>query len=209
MNRCSTEAGSALVLALMATAVVLALGSALTLVAINETAVSASFVRGQETAYLAEAAIARATVELDAIADWSAVLSGAATSSLTDGTGDGSRAAGGVEVDLSAATAALNRIAASRPFGANNPRWGLFVWGAAERFTSSGSMGYIAVWVADDPREQDDDPLTDGGGEAGRGVLLLTAQAFGPGGIRRMVEAVVVRTTPTQRARVLVQRPVR
>lgn len=201
------ERGSALVLALTATAVVLALASALTLIAISESAVSASFVRGSQAAYLAEAAVARATTELDAVPDWSAVLTGLASSSLRDGGPDGVRDAGGI-VDLTAQTAALNRSAASRPFGANNPQWRLFVWGPAEWLAGAGVVGYVAVWVADDPDEQDDDPLRDGGKEAGRGVLLLTAHAFGPGGVRRMVEVAVSRQAPLA-TRLLVWRPVR
>jgi hypothetical protein len=203
-----SERGSALVLALTATAVVLALASALTLIAVSESAVSASFVRGSQAAYLAEAAAARATMELDAVSDWSAVLSGLASSSLSDGAPDGLRDAGGVVVDLTAQTAALNRSAASRPFGANNPQWRLFVWGPAEWLAGAGVVGYIAVWVADDPDEQDDNPVVDGGKESGRGVLLLTAHAFGPGGVRRMVEVAVGRTAPLPTRRLL-WRPVR
>jgi hypothetical protein len=202
------ERGSALVLALAATALVLALASALTLIAVCESAVSASFVRGSQTAYLAEAAVARATAELDAIADWSAVLNGLASSSLKDGAAEGVHEAGGVVVDLTAQTAALNRNAASRPFGSNNPQWRLFVWGPAEWLAGPGVVGYLAVWVADDPDEQDDDPLADGGEEPGRGVLLLTAHAFGPGGVRRMVEVTVSRKL-AHSTRALVWRPVR
>ena len=191
-----SERGSALVLVLTSTAVVLALASALTLIAVSESAVSASFVRGSQAAYLAEAAAARATIELDAASDWSAVLAGLASSSFKDGAADGVREAGGVVVDLTAQTAALNRSAATRPFGANNPQWRLFVWGPAEWLAGAGVVGYVAVWVADDADEQDDDPLADGGKEPGRGVLLLTAHAFGPGGVRRMVEVMVSRQAP-------------
>ena len=203
-----SERGSALVLALTATAVVLALASALTLIAVSESAVSASFVRGSQAAYLAEAAVVRATTELDALTDWSAVLTGLASSSLSDGAADGVRDAGGVVVDLTAQTAALNRSAALRPFGANNPQWRLFVWGPAEWLAGADVAGYVAVWVADDPDEQDGEPLMDGGKDPGRGVLLLTACAFGPGGVRRMVEVAVSRQAPLP-TRLLVWRPVR
>jgi len=206
--RPGSERGSALVLALTATSVVLALASALTLIAVSESAVSASFVRGSQAAYLAEAVAARATAELDAVADWSAVLTGAASSSLRDGVAEGVHESGGVVVDLPAQTTALNRIAASRPFGANNPTWRPFLWGPAEWVAGAGVVGYLVVWVADDPDEQDDDPLTDGGGEAGGGVLLLAAHAFGPGGVRRMVEVAVVRKPPLP-TRLLAWRPVR
>jgi hypothetical protein len=64
------------------------------------------------------------------------------------------------------------------------------------------------VWVADDPEEKDDDPWRDGGSESGRGVLLMTAHAFGPAGVRRMVEVTVVRQPPLP-TRLLAWRAVR
>ena len=194
--RSANEQGSALILAMAAGVLLAALGSALVLIGITETTVSGSYVRGLQAAYLAEAAIARATMELDAVSNWNDVLTGLTSSSFGDGVPEGVRMVGGVTVDLSASTLALNRSAASRPFGLNNPRWRLFAWGPAEGLAGDAVAGYLAVWVADDPEEQDDDPLTDGGAERGRGVLLMTAQAFGPGGVRRTVEVVIGRKPP-------------
>ena len=49
--------------------------------------------------------------------------------------------------------------------------------------------------VGDDPSENDGDPLQDGSDEdnPGAGVLALRAEAFGPGGAHRVIEATVAR----------------
>ena len=207
-SRCTGEHGSALILAMAAGVLLVSLGSALVLMGITETAVSGSYVRGTQTRYLADAAVARATMELEVMGNWSDVLTGVASSSFRDGGPDGIRLTGGVTVDLSALTLALNRSAAAGPFGLNNPRWRLFAWGPAKDLVGDSVPGYVAVWVADDPDEQDNDPLLDGGAERGRGVLLMTAQAFGPGGVRRTVEVVVGRQPPVT-TRILAWRAVR
>ena len=207
-RRCASERGSALILAMAAGVLLVALGSAIVLVSVTETAVSGSHVRGMQMAYLADAAVVRATMELDGAGNWSDVLTGIASSSFRDGGPEGIRLAGGVSVDLSALTLTLNRSAAAGPFGLNNPRWRLFAWGPARELVGDAVPGYLAVWVADDPDERDGDPLIDGGAERGRGVLLMTAQAFGPGGVRRTVEVVVGRQLPLP-ARILNWRAVR
>ena len=204
---CANERGSALILAMAAGVLLVALGSALVLIGVTETAVSGSHLRGMQMAYLADAAVARVAGELDAVGNWSDVLAGIALSSFRDGGPDGIRVADGAIIDLSALTLTLNRSAAAGPFGPDNPRWRLFAWGPAAELVGDTVPGYIAVWVADDPGERDGDPLIDGGAERGRGVLLMTAQAFGPGGVRRTVEVVVGRQPLT--TRILAWRAVR
>jgi hypothetical protein len=58
------------------------------------------------------------------------------------------------------------------------------------------SAEYVAVWVGDDPLENDDDPLVDGdesrGPNPGRGVLTLLVHAYGISTVR-VVEATVAR----------------
>ena len=51
---------------------------------------------------------------------------------------------------------------------------------------------YLAVWIADDPRELDGDPLLDGQ-DQGRGVLRVRAAAFGPLASRQALEAELAR----------------
>ena len=55
------------------------------------------------------------------------------------------------------------------------------------------------VLVGDDPSETDGDPLTDGigGTNPGSGVVALRAEAFGPHGTHRIIEATVARTVST------------
>jgi hypothetical protein len=52
---------------------------------------------------------------------------------------------------------------------------------------------YLAVWVADDPAETDNNPATDG-----NGTLTLHAEAIGPSGTRKVVEVTVARTSSTE-----------
>jgi hypothetical protein len=53
---------------------------------------------------------------------------------------------------------------------------------------------YVAVWVADDGREEDGDPSSDAGvGARGHGMLRIRAEAFGAMGSRRALEAELAR----------------
>ena len=54
---------------------------------------------------------------------------------------------------------------------------------------------YLVVWVADDGREEDGDPLADAfeEGTAGHGIVRVRAEAFGLKGSRRAIEAELVR----------------
>jgi hypothetical protein len=106
-------------------------------------------------------------------------------------------------VDLDAAThlllcgqeapcrdADVTAVTSDRPWGRNNPRWRPYAWGRLGR----GEF-YTVVWVADDPGETDGDVFHDGttADNPGRGLIALTAQAYGPGGVRRTIEATVAR----------------
>ncbi|HIE95078.1 MAG TPA: hypothetical protein EYQ83_20260 [Acidobacteria bacterium] len=54
------------------------------------------------------------------------------------------------------------------------------------------ALGYVVVWVGDDPGETDGDPAADGNGR-----VLVHAEGFGEGGNRRTVEASAVRAATT------------
>ena len=63
---------------------------------------------------------------------------------------------------------------------------------------------YLAVWIADDSADCDNDPNIDGGApvaphasNSGAGVLTLRAEAFGPAGTHRVIEATIARTAGT------------
>jgi hypothetical protein len=86
-----------------------------------------------------------------------------------------------------------------RPWAANNPVWQLYAYGPISDLLPTGTVNspiYVAVLVGDDPSETDGDPLTDGnsGANPGSGVLSLRAEAFGPNGTHRIIEATVART---------------
>ena len=139
------------------------------------------------------------------------MLSGARRSSFTDGLAGGVRdIPGGGAVDLTASTnmlncgkatnctaAQMNANSRERPWGANNPRWQLYAFGPMEQFTQFARPApcYLAVWVADDGREEDGDPLADAveDGESGHGIVRVHAEAFGLAGSRRAIEAELVR----------------
>lgn len=68
------ENGAALVVAIMTTALMVALGSALVLTSVTETAISSNFREGVEALYAAEAGAGLALADLAAEADWAAVM---------------------------------------------------------------------------------------------------------------------------------------
>jgi hypothetical protein len=100
----------------------------------------------------------------------------------------------------------MDRVTAARPWGRNNPRWTVFASGPLADLLPDASLtvrAYLVVWVADDPSENDAQPLHDGGAPSvidaanrvnpGGGTLWLRAQAYGPSGARRTVEVIVER----------------
>jgi hypothetical protein len=192
----TTEKGSALIVSLLATTLLFVLGLSLALVAQTESALSAAVLRQAQTAWAADAALRRASADLEALPDWTPALSGVVVSTLTDGPIGVVRTIGRSVVDLPALGASLNASAGSLPFGANNPFWSLYLWAPGDRlFASPVWSGYVAVWVADDAAESDDDPRQDGGGveRRGRGVVRLHAEAFDRLGSRYAVEATALR----------------
>ncbi len=161
--------------------------------------------------YAADAGIALAAHELDGQPDWDAVLSGRAQGFFNDGAPSGIRnIPGGGWLSLTAATHTLNcgrppgctpgqltSNSRDRPWGANNPVWQPFTYGRLSDLAPQErpSPDYLVVWVADDEREEDGDPSADEAvpGRPGRGVVRVHAEAFGPLGARRAVEAELVR----------------
>ena len=115
----------------------------------------------------------------------------------------------------------MDQITAQRPWGANNPRWQLYGYGNLRDLTPASlasSAYYVVVMVGDDPSELDDDAATDGirpCGKAvpvkgpdtpptwscnpGTGVITVRAEAFGPRGAHKVIEATVARTVTTAR----------
>ena len=203
--------GIALVITLIAMAAFAALGLGLVLTTTVERLTGANYRDSVEALYAADAAIELAAKELASIADWNRVLTGTDRSRWTDGVPGGPRAIGNVTLDLTTLTNELTcgrstvcsdaRIRMStleRPWGANNPRWELFVFGRLETFAVPPwplPPAYVIVWLGDDAHEVDGSRLVDGGGPGGEGrdILRARAEAFTAGGARRAIEADLIR----------------
>ena len=92
----------------------------------------------------------------------------------------------------------MDAVTEERPWGANNPRWQLYAYGPLSSLLPDGSIRsdfYGVVMAADDPSENDGNPLLDGTdtGNPGTGVLALRAEAFGPRGAHTIIETTVAR----------------
>ena len=202
----------AIIVALMATLLMSALGSALVLTTSSEALIAANFRNAQEGVYAADAALERAMDDLASIPEWNLVLDGSIRSAFVDGLPGGvRRLADGSVLDLGrtvnmmncrkatpCSASSLTATTAERPWGANNPVWRLFVYGPLSNLLPAGaidSTSYVIVMVADDPSENDNDPLHDGHStsNSGTGVLVLRAEGFGPRGMHQVIESTVGR----------------
>ena len=192
----SNERGAALLIALTMVLLVAAIGAAVAVTSRTETFTASSFRTSLEMLYAVEGAVALAVRDIDASPDWNAVLSGAASSSFTDGASIGSRTLpGGTAVVLCCSAGSLTadvqqRAFGGRDFGADTPQWQIFAWGRVADWlpTRLSTNVYVAVWIADDPADGDGNPVVDS-----NGILLLHAHALGGTGGRRVVEASIQR----------------
>jgi hypothetical protein len=211
MDSLRSERGVALIMAAMATTLLLAVGATLILITSAETAIAGNVRVTHEALYGAHAAVERTVAELRDIADWTSVLNGTIASSFTDGAPGVRALAGGSSIDLreslglancsrrAGCTAAqMDAVTALRPWGTNNARWRVFVSGWLDDMVGGGPQGsplYVVSMVADDGAENDADPEVDGGifgavPNPGRRVIRIRGEAFGPRGAHRVVEVV-------------------
>jgi hypothetical protein len=218
--------GIALVLAILVTSFLTAIGLGLALIVMMDRLATGNLRGSVAMLYAADAVIELAARDLSRLEDWNAALTGQSRSTFTDGEPSGSRPIpGGGTVDLTAATnqlncgrpiscteAQMNANSKERPWGANNARWRLFTYGPMGNIVQFARPAdcYLLVWVADDPREEDGDALSDADAdEPGHGVLRLRAEAYGAAGARRALEAELVRQCLPEagpcRARIRVQ----
>jgi hypothetical protein len=196
------------VLALVCILLLSAVGLATALLATADTQAAANQRDAAVALYAAEAGLELAGSELAGVLDWDGVLSGLVVSVFADGPPSGSRTLPGVGtiqleeiaslatcgVSAGCSSAARQAVTGERPWGANNPNWRPFRYGHLAPGGSAQEI-YVVVLVGDDPSENDGNPETDGlaPGNHGAGLLLLRAEAFGPGLSRRSVEAAVAR----------------
>jgi Tfp pilus assembly protein PilX len=197
-----------------------ALGTALMLTTSTETRISNNFRHGSEALYAADAGLERSLDDLLTIPDWNTLLTGSATSAFIDGAPGIRTLPDGSEFDLnhvvsfancqktSCSTADYNAATPERPWGPNNPRWQLFAYGRMDDMIPTSTINspfYVVVMVGDDPSDNDQNPLGDGGPPVGgfptnpgTGVISLRAEAFGPRGIHKIIEMTLARTDTSE-----------
>jgi len=219
------ERGVALIIVLLTMVLLSALGMALALTTSTETRIAAGYGWSAEAFYAADAGAERALADLSSVTDWTEALAGTAASTFIDGAPGLRTLPDGSRFDLNEATDLLNcghpSCAASemdasttdRPWGSNNPIWRLYAHAPLAALSQSGidSRAYVVVWIADDPLENDGQPLVDGdeagGRNPGRGLVQLRAQAYGAAGALRIIEVTLRRAD--SRVRVLSWRDIR
>jgi hypothetical protein len=210
--RLKSDRGIALLIALAILVVISGLSSALVLWTMTEAQIARDFGTGVEGRYAAGAAAERALVDLSAAADWNGVLDGSIHSTFNDGAPAGMRRlSDNTTIDLdvvrnsancghasACSETELTAVTSERPWGANNPRWQLFAYGPLSDVSSPpvASPFYVVVLVADDPSEQDGNPLRDAVDpmDPGAGIIQLRGEAFGPRGSHRVVALTVARS---------------
>jgi Tfp pilus assembly protein PilX len=210
LDRLKREEGAALIIALMATMLLTALGMTLVLTSNTETMISANYRNSQEALYAADAAVERVVQDLLMIPRWNDILTAGTPSQLAftrsgfiDTTTTPSIPNSGQTINLVTATQNLQSSTDTQNlWGTNNPAWRLFAYGRMADILPSNAIDssmYIAVWVADDPADgtgnvPDGNPSVDT-----NGTLTLHAEAYGPSGTRKVIA----------RARRLSRRPAR
>jgi hypothetical protein len=218
--RIGDEQGAALIIALLAMLMLTALGMALTLTTTTEGRIAYNYRDGVETLYAADAAVERVMQDVLTVPDWNKIIDGSVTSAFIDGAPNGTRTlADGSRLDLQQATAMVRCGKTScsdadiqaydgAVWNLNNPRWQLYSYGPLSEMIPTESINsniYVVVWIADDPSETDNNPLSDGAAPVapatanpGKGVLSMLAHAYGPSGVKRVIEVTIARTDTTE-----------
>jgi hypothetical protein len=211
------EDGIAMLVALMAMLLMSALGAALLLTTSSETTIAGNFREDGEALYAADAALERSIDDLLTVPDWNELLTGSARSAFIDGPPSGSRTLrDGSTIHLSqvlskancqkltpCSAAEMNAVTPERPWGWNNPRWQLYAYNNVSELLPTDSINssyYVVVMIADDPSENDGNPLQDGASQSnpGAGVIAMRAEAFGPKGAHKIIELTLARTDATE-----------
>jgi hypothetical protein len=212
------DRGIALIMVVLVTSFLSALGLGLLLAVFMDRLATGNMAGSVAMLYAADGGIELAARELAQAPNLDVVLSGAQRSSFTDGAPGGVRGLpGGGAVDLTATTnvlncgktttcttAQMNANTKERPWGTNNPRWQLFAYGPMAQFheMTRPAPCYLAVWIGDDVREQDGNPLADAPASdaPGHGIVRVHAETFGATGSRRAIEAELARICPADLA---------
>ncbi|MGE0443990.1 MAG: hypothetical protein AB7P99_02080 [Vicinamibacterales bacterium] len=164
-----------LIIAMLCTIMLLALGGALMSTAATERQAAAAEDRGREAFHAAEAVAERALADLAQMPDWATALDGSAQSAFVDGPPSGGRVFGAVSLDLGVLTAEVDG------WSTGDGPWRPFAYGPIAQLLPGeiNSPMYAVAWVNADP----DRP----------GAVLILAHAYGPAGTRRMIELAIER----------------
>lgn len=171
------EDGVALVVAILAMLLMAVLGAALVLNTSSETIAAHAFRGGAEGFYAADAVVEHVVDDLFTVPDWNAVIDGSVRSAFVDGPPGGIRALpDGSPLDLSQVVKRANSNSSAT--------WRLYAYGPLNSILPGrvNSPYYVIAMAAGNP---------------GPGPLLLRGEAFGPGGIHKIVEVIVGRSDTT------------
>ena len=204
LDRCgsgkSGEAGAALLLALMTTALLSAIAASLIVSTSVDMMIAGNHRAAVETMYAVEAGLERAIGELSTVPDWSAVLSpppSNAVASFDDGSAQAAAPDGRmlpIPVLSAARQAASDTVYGAGRFGADAPVWRLYAHAPLRSMLPPATIappGYILVWVADDGGDGDGNPSIDTNGQ-----LLLHGDGYGVASGRRSIELAIGRAAP-------------
>ena len=216
-ERLGDEQGIALIIALLCMLLLAALGMALTMTTVTERRIASNYRDGVETVYAADAGVERVIQDLLTVPDWNRILDGTTSSSFVDGAPGLRTLPDGSQLNLVQATnmvrcgkttcsdADIDTATDERPWAKNNPRWQLYAYGTVQDLIPTDTINstvYVIVWIGDDPSENDNKPLVDGdesaGANPGKGVVSMLAYAYGPTGVRRVIETTLARTNTTE-----------
>lgn len=194
----SGDDGAALLLALMVTVLLHALGAGLVTLSLTERLIASHHRGSAEVRYAAAAIVERAVDDLQLLTDWQGALSGTAQSGFLDASSRPTTPWGSV-LDVSQLTTTLQAesdMQAGR--GADNPQWRLFASGPMSGLLGGATARpfYLVAWVADDVAESDAAPAADA-----NGIVAVRGLAIGPGSISARVAATLAAVEDPQLGR--------
>jgi hypothetical protein len=187
-----SDGGAALVLALLVVVCLSGIGLGMVAASASERQISANS-RNAAAINLAASAVVEGVIgEVAAAPSWSPLVSGAQLSMFNAGAHQVTTPSRTL-LNLDVITAEIQAdAAATYSLGGNTPQWRLFGWGPLTTLAGlpAGDSGaYVAVWVADDPSDNDGNASADA-----NGVIMLHGEAFGYGASRAAADVVLKRT---------------
>lgn len=186
------ENGAALIMALLVVVCLSGIGLGMASASSAERQISANARKAAAIGLAAGAVVEGVISEFAGAADWSPFVNGTRQSFFNAGAHQVTTASR-TSLNLDSITAEIQGdTAATYPLGANTPVWRLFGWGPLTTLAglpASDSGAYVAVWVADDPSDNDGNAAADA-----NGVVMLHGEAFGYGASRASADVVVKRT---------------